>query len=77
MGRLDGKVTVITGAASGIARGAAAAFVREGAIVGVSAVMMASGEAAGMRRRRQMAGGGPPASERLRRPAAERRASSP
>lgn len=35
MGRLDGKVTVITGAASGIARGAAEAFVREGAIVGL------------------------------------------
>lgn len=35
MGRLDGKVTVITGAASGIARAAAGAFVREGAIVGL------------------------------------------
>ena len=35
MGRLDGKVAVITGAASGIARAAAGAFVQEGAIVGV------------------------------------------
>jgi NAD(P)-dependent dehydrogenase (short-subunit alcohol dehydrogenase family) len=35
MGRLDGKVCVITGAASGIARAAAAAYVREGAIVGL------------------------------------------
>jgi NAD(P)-dependent dehydrogenase (short-subunit alcohol dehydrogenase family) len=35
MGRLDGKVCVITGAASGIARGAAEAFVREGATVGL------------------------------------------
>jgi NAD(P)-dependent dehydrogenase (short-subunit alcohol dehydrogenase family) len=35
MGRLDGKVCVVTGAASGIARGGAEAFVREGAIVGL------------------------------------------
>ena len=35
MGRLQSKVCVITGAASGIARGAAAAFVREGATVGL------------------------------------------
>jgi NAD(P)-dependent dehydrogenase (short-subunit alcohol dehydrogenase family) len=35
LGRLDGKVCVITGAASGIARGAANAFVREGAVVGL------------------------------------------
>lgn len=35
MGRLDGKITVITGAASGIAQAAAHAFVREGAIVGL------------------------------------------
>jgi len=35
MGRLEGKVCAITGAASGIARGAARAFVREGAIVGL------------------------------------------
>ncbi len=33
MGRLDGKVCAITGAASGIARGAAEAFVAEGATV--------------------------------------------
>ena len=35
MGRLDGKIAVITGGASGIARGAAGAFVREGAVVGL------------------------------------------
>ena len=35
MGRLQSKVCVITGAASGIARAAASAFVREGAIVGL------------------------------------------
>jgi NAD(P)-dependent dehydrogenase (short-subunit alcohol dehydrogenase family) len=35
VGRLDGKICVITGAASGIARAAAGAFVREGATVGL------------------------------------------
>ncbi len=35
MGRLDGKVCAITGAASGIGRAAAFAFVREGAFVGL------------------------------------------
>ncbi len=35
MGRLDGKIAVISGAASGIARGAARAFVAEGATVGL------------------------------------------
>jgi NAD(P)-dependent dehydrogenase (short-subunit alcohol dehydrogenase family) len=35
MGRLEGKVCVVTGAASGIGREAARAFVREGATVGV------------------------------------------
>lgn len=35
VGRLDDKVCVITGAASGIAREAARAYVREGAIVGL------------------------------------------
>ncbi len=35
MGRLEGKVTVITGAASGIGRRAADAFAAEGAIVGL------------------------------------------
>ena len=35
MGRLEGKVCVVTGAASGIARAGAEAFVQEGAIVGL------------------------------------------
>ena len=38
MGRLDGKVAVITGAGSGIARSAASIFTREGACVVVAAV---------------------------------------
>jgi NAD(P)-dependent dehydrogenase (short-subunit alcohol dehydrogenase family) len=35
MGRLDGKMCVVTGAASGIARAGAEAFAREGAVVGL------------------------------------------
>ena len=35
MGRLDGKVIVVSGAGSGIGRGAATSFVREGATVGL------------------------------------------
>jgi NAD(P)-dependent dehydrogenase (short-subunit alcohol dehydrogenase family) len=35
VGRLEGKIAVITGAGSGIGQGAARAFVREGATVGV------------------------------------------
>ncbi len=35
MGRLDGKVIVVSGAGSGLGESAAAAFVREGAVVGL------------------------------------------
>ncbi|MBA3416954.1 MAG: SDR family NAD(P)-dependent oxidoreductase, partial [Chloroflexia bacterium] len=35
MGRLDGKVAVVSGAGSGIGQSAAAALVREGAVVGL------------------------------------------
>ena len=35
MGRLDGKISVITGAGSGIGQGAARAFIAEGATVGL------------------------------------------
>ena len=38
MGRLDGKVAVITGAGSGIARSAASIFTREGACVVVAEI---------------------------------------
>ena len=45
MGRLDGKVAVITGAGSGIARAATQIFVREGAKVAVAEIDIALGEA--------------------------------
>jgi NAD(P)-dependent dehydrogenase (short-subunit alcohol dehydrogenase family) len=45
MGRLDGKVAVITGAGAGIARAAAAIFAREGACVVVAERNEASGAA--------------------------------
>ena len=46
MGRLDGKVAVITGAGSGIARAATGIFTREGAKVVVAEIDQAKGEAA-------------------------------
>lgn len=45
MGRLDGKVAVITGAGSGIARAATLIFVREGAKVAVAEINTELGEA--------------------------------
>lgn len=45
MGRLDGKVVVITGAGSGIARAACGIFVREGARVVAAEIDAAAGEA--------------------------------
>ena len=44
MGRLDGKVTVITGAAAGLGAEAARLFAREGAAVVVNDVNVAAGE---------------------------------
>lgn len=46
MGRLDGKVAVITGAGSGIARAASRIFTNEGAKVVVAEIDTAKGEAA-------------------------------
>ncbi|NQW08759.1 MAG: SDR family oxidoreductase [Alphaproteobacteria bacterium] len=46
MGRLDGKVTVITGAASGIGRASSVLFAREGAIVVMADIKTAEGDAA-------------------------------
>lgn len=46
MGRLDGKVAVITGAASGIGRGTAARFAGEGAAIVIADLNAEGGEAA-------------------------------
>ena len=46
MGRLDGKVAVITGAASGMGRAAAILFAREGANVVLADLNGPGGEAA-------------------------------
>lgn len=46
MGRLDGKITVITGAAAGIGKASAALFAREGATVVMADVKTDLGEAA-------------------------------
>jgi len=48
MGRLDGKVAVITGAGSGIARAAASIFTREGAQVAVAEINPELGAAAAL-----------------------------
>ncbi len=46
MGRLDGKVAVITGAASGMGRSTAARFAGEGASVVIADLNTEGGEAA-------------------------------
>ncbi len=45
MGRLDGRVAVITGAASGIGRGTALCFAKEGAAVVAADLNSQGGEA--------------------------------
>jgi NAD(P)-dependent dehydrogenase (short-subunit alcohol dehydrogenase family) len=46
MARLENKVTVITGAASGIGRASASLFAREGAVVVLADLKREAGEAA-------------------------------
>ena len=46
MGRLDGKIAIVTGAGSGLGRAAAIRFVAEGARVAAMAVYLASDESA-------------------------------
>jgi meso-butanediol dehydrogenase / (S,S)-butanediol dehydrogenase / diacetyl reductase len=54
VGKLDGKVAIVTGAASGIGRGIAKLFSREGAVVVIADI----NETAGAEAARECAGGG-------------------
>src|SRR5260370_354890 len=54
MARLDGKIAIVTGAASGIGRGIAKLFTREGAVVLIADI----NESAGAEAARELSGGG-------------------